>query len=131
VFRLTAQRAHPSAHIQLVESISLPPNGQSSRESRQAVLEADPTTDPPVDVNGSLPLDLFGIGTRQLCYKGQKALTLLLRRLIIEPHGQAADWAREAGGHLIDTLDRLVGEPCRDDGGFVDAGAAVLAGERV
>ena len=69
MFRLTAQAVLIRvAHIHNSSRASAcRPMATAPARTAKTVLEADPTTDPPVDVNGSLPLDLIGIGTRQLC----------------------------------------------------------------
>src|SRR5215207_5387065 len=71
------------------------------------------------------------VRTGQSCHNGQKTLPLFVIGVIVQSHGEAADWAREALRHLFDSVDRPVFEARRDDSGFVDAGAAILAGEWV
>jgi hypothetical protein len=58
-------------------------------------------------------------------------LPLLVSGHIIQVHGQAADWAREAGWHLLDEHKGLIWKTGRDNGRFVDAGSSIWAGELV
>src|SRR4051812_39004815 len=51
--------------------------------------------------------------------------------MVIQLHRQLADWARKALGHVLDAMDRLVLETCRDDSRFIDAGSAAFAGKRM
>jgi hypothetical protein len=58
-------------------------------------------------------------------------LALLVSSYIIQVHGQAADWAREAGWHHFNEINRLIWETGRHNGRFVDASSSVWAGELV
>lgn len=74
-----------------------------------------------LDVVRPLPLDLRGVSAGEARHIRQEALPLLVPGLIVQDHGEVADGLREVVRHLAGRVDRLVGEPSRNQGGFVDA----------
>src|SRR5829696_6089788 len=83
------------------------------------------------DVRRALGLYGRSVGTGKPRHKRKKAPSFRFRSMVIQLHRQLADWARKALGHVIDAMDRLVRETCRDDSRFIDAGSAVFAGKRM
>src|SRR5829696_6553539 len=68
---------------------------------------------------------------RQAASQTEEGAVVRFRIMVIQLHRQLADWARKALGHVLDAMDRLVRETCRDDSRFIDAGSAVFAGKRM
>ena len=112
-------RIHPGPDLFERKKVSLPADRQRALQDYKPILEPKIPTGMRNNVDFPCPLDLGGVGAREPCHEGQKALPLRVTRFVVQMHGKAADRPREAGRHVFGRADGLVFKASRDQGGLV------------